>query len=99
MSTLVKYQSTYYLYRCSYQVEHFCIETSIIERLDTDYARTFDKQLANDVKEIKSTNKIIIPADKTHNLNKVEKKDYKKYLRDNVPEAYKKSTNLEVSRP
>ena len=29
---------TYYLYRRSYQVEHFCIETSIMERLHTDYS-------------------------------------------------------------
>ena len=38
MSTLVKYQSTYYLYRRSYQVENLCIETSIMGRLHTDFS-------------------------------------------------------------
>ena len=38
LSTLLKYQLTYYVYRRSYQVEHFCIEVFIIERLHTDYS-------------------------------------------------------------
>ena len=59
---------------------------------------TFQEQLANDIKQIKCTNKVIVPADKTRNLCKVEKEDYKKYLEDNITKTYKKSTNSKVSR-
>ena len=38
LSTLVKYQSTYYLYWQSYKVEHFCIETSIRGGFYIDYS-------------------------------------------------------------
>ena len=50
---------------------------------------TFQEQLANNIQEIKCTNKIIVPPDKAFNLNKVEKEDYKKCLRDNITEIYK----------
>ena len=39
---------------------------------------TFQEQLANDIKQIKCTNKVIVPADKTRNLYKVEKENYRK---------------------
>lgn len=38
LSILVKHQSAYILYKRFYQVEDFCIETSILERLHTDYS-------------------------------------------------------------
>ena len=63
-----------------------------------DVRNTFQEQLANDIKQIKCTNKVIVPADKTRNLCKVEKEDYKKYLEDNITKTYKKSTNSKVSR-
>ena len=46
----------------------------------------------------KCTNRGIVPADKICNLYKVEKEDYKKYLRDNITKTYKKSTNSKVIR-
>ena len=54
---------------------------------------TFQEQLAKNIKQIKCTNKVIVPADKTRKLYEVEKEDYKKYLRDNITKIYKKSTN------
>ena len=46
------------------------------------------------IKNIKfCTNKVIVQANKTHNLYKVQKEDYKKYFRDNITKTYKKSTN------
>ena len=54
--------------------------------------------LINDTKQLKCNNKVIVPADKTHNLYKVEKEDYKKYLRDNTTKTYKMSTNSKVNR-
>ena len=53
-------------------------------------SNTFREQLANDIKRINCTNKIILPAEKIRNLYKVEKEDYKKYLKDNTTEIYKK---------
>ena len=47
-------------------------------------SNTFQEELSNDIRQIKCTNKGIVPADKTRNLYKVEKEDYKKYLRDNI---------------
>ena len=43
---------------------------------------TIQEELANGSKQIKSINKIIASADKTCNLYKVEKEDYKKYLKE-----------------
>ena len=47
-------------------------------------SNTFQEELSNDIRQIKCTNKGIVPTDKTRNLYKVEKEDYKKYLRDNI---------------
>ena len=55
------------------------------------------KKLAKEIKEIKCTNKIIVRADKTRNLYKVEKKDFKKYQRANTTKTYKKSINSKVN--
>ena len=62
------------------------------------YFYIFDEQLANDIEEIKCTNKLIVPADTTCNLYKVEQEDYKKFLRDNITKTYKKSTNSKSNR-
>ena len=64
----------------------------------SNVSNTFQEQLANDIKQIKCTNKVIVPADKTGNLYKVEKGDYKKYSRDNITKTYKKSSNSKVNR-
>ena len=40
----------------------------------------------------------MVPADKNRNLYKVEKENYKKYLRDNITKTYKKSTNSKINR-
>ena len=58
---------------------------SLIKSIEfRNFSDTFQEQLANDIKEIKCTNKVIVPVDKTRNLCIVEKEDYKKYLRDNI---------------
>ena len=58
----------------------------------SNVSNTFQEQLANDIKQIKYTNKVIVPADKAGNLYKVEKEDYKKYSRYNITKTYKKSS-------
>ena len=72
---------------------------SLIKNIEfRNVSNTFQEQLANEIKQIKCTNKVNVPADKTCNLYKVEKEDYKKYLRDKIPKTYKKSNNLSVNR-
>ena len=46
--------------------------------------------LKRDVKEINSSKTLFVPSDKTTNLYKVNKQDYKKLLLDNVTASYQK---------
>ena len=41
----------------------------------------FQDRLKNDISEVRNTEKVIIPADKTRNLYKMEKEDYNKYFK------------------
>ena len=50
----------------------------------------FQRRLANDVKTIKSSPTLYIPADKTTNLYKMDVKDYRKLLQENISAKYKK---------
>ena len=88
MNILVKYQPTWVVFHWNFY--HWKTWHRLL--------RTFQEQLAVDIKEIKSTNKIIVPADETRDLNHEEKEDYKKYLKDNITKTYKKSTNSKVNR-
>ena len=51
----------------------------------------FQKQLRKDIKTIKSSNKVIVPADKTNNLYEVSKEKYNTLLSHNVTAKYKKA--------
>ena len=51
----------------------------------------FLSKLNTDVKTIKKSNKVLVFADKTTNIYKVEKEDYKKIMADNVTKDYKKA--------
>ena len=48
-------------------------------------------KLKEDVKTTKNTKKLLINADKSSNIYKMDKDTYKKYLRENVTKACKKS--------
>ena len=72
---------------------------SLIKNIEFPHAsNTFQEQLPKNIKKIKCTKKVIVSADKTRNLCKLEKEDYKKYLRDNVTKTSKKPTNSKVNR-
>ena len=58
----------------------------------------FEDQLRNDISEIRNTEKVIIPADKTRNLYKMEKDDYNKYFTENITKTYKKSNMNKVNK-
>ena len=55
-------------------------------------------QLKNDISEVRNTEKVIIPADKTRTLYKMEKEDYNKYLTENITKTYKKSNMNKVNK-
>ena len=50
----------------------------------------FQRKLQKEVKEIKRSNTLLIPADKTTNMYKIKTEKYKKLLRDNITSSYKK---------
>ena len=50
----------------------------------------FQNKLKDDLKQIKSDKKIVVPADKTRNHYKMEKEDYNKLLDNNITKDYKK---------
>ena len=64
---------------------------------------SFQKQLKNDLKEIKKSSDLLVFADKTSNIYKMCTGDYNKLLKDNITKTYKhappkleKSINLEA---
>ena len=61
-------------------------------------SNTFQDQLMNDIFEMRNTEKVIIPADKTRNLYTMEKDDYNKYFAENITKTYKKSNMNKVNK-
>ena len=57
----------------------------------------FSKKLAGDIKLIKNSKEMLINADKSRNIYKVSRENYKKYLVENMTKAYKKSNKVRVS--
>ena len=53
----------------------------------------FQNQLSQDLKSIRSSQKILVAADKTTNIYKMEVEDYKKMLADNITLSYQKAEN------
>ena len=51
----------------------------------------FQSQLHDDVKAIRTSNKVLVFADKTSNLYEADKEDYTKLLRDNITKTYRKA--------
>ena len=64
----------------------------IIQKVQFKNANSnFQKQLSKDVKEVKNSNNLTIPADKTTNFYKIEPKQYEKLLEENITKDYKKA--------
>ena len=49
------------------------------------------QKIAGDIKLIKNTKEMLINADKSRNIYKVSRENYKKYLVENMTKTYKKS--------
>ena len=58
----------------------------------------FQKKLKNDVQEIRRSNKIFVHADKTTNIYKVTKDEYRKIVNENVTKNYKVGNNELVEK-
>ena len=56
----------------------------------------FQMRLRDDIKEIKASNKTFVSADKSRHIYKMEKDEYKKFLRGNITETYKKSNGKKL---
>ena len=55
-------------------------------------------KLKEDVKTTKNTKELLINADESSNIYKMDKDTCKKYLRENVTKAYKKSNRKQKSK-
>ena len=51
----------------------------------------FQKNLCNDIRKIKQSKKIIVSADKSTNLYKMEVEKYEKFVKENVTKTYRKA--------
>ena len=58
----------------------------------------FQNELSKDVKKIKSSNKIYVPADKTTNMYKLNKEHYSKILQENITKDYRKADEEEKKK-
>ena len=58
----------------------------------------FLPKLKEDVKTIKNTKELLINANKSSNIFKMDKHTYKKYLRENLTKTYKKSNRTKVNK-
>lgn len=52
----------------------------------------------HDITEIRNSNKVIVPANKTRNLYKIEKKDYNEFLSENITKTYRKSNRNKINK-
>ena len=52
----------------------------------------FQEKMIKDIREIRNSGKVILPADKTNNLYKVSVEDYTKLLHDSITSEYRKSS-------
>ena len=63
----------------------------------TKFYDRFINELNEEVKSIKRSPNLIIPADKTSNYYEINNDDYKKLLNDNITKSYKKVNKDEVN--
>ena len=54
-------------------------------------------KLSKDIKSINKTKELLVNADKSTNIYKMSKQDYRKHLRNNITKTYKKSNRNRVN--
>lgn len=58
----------------------------------------FQNNLKKDVKTILSSDKVFVNADKSRNIYKMDPKDYRKLMQDNITKDYKKNNKSRVRK-
>eukprot|EP00111_Clytia_hemisphaerica_P016700 TCONS_00049516-protein len=65
---------------------------NIVQKLKfTGTTNEFQKHLKSDIEKINNTHKLIVPADKTSNMYKLEKAEYNTLLTNSITKTYKKA--------
>ena len=57
----------------------------------------FQRKMREDVKQIKQCGKVVVPADKSTNLYKMDKDTYENHLTNNITKTYKKSDETKIA--
>ena len=74
-------------------------ELMMIHKVEFQPVKTrFISKLKEVVKIIKNTVQLLINADKSSNISKIEKDTCNKYFRKNITETYKKSNRTKVNK-
>ena len=58
----------------------------------------FQQQISNDLHKLSKTKEVVIAVDKTRNLYKIKKPEYKRLLLENITKEYMKSSNKDVNK-
>jgi len=74
------------LYELTRKIEFKCVQNR------------FQQQLKSDIREIKQSDKVLVPADKTNNLYKLSVEEYNKLLTDNISKSYKKTKPSAINK-
>ena len=70
----------------------------MIRTIEFEPVRTnFQRQLSNDLRSIKNSDKVFVSADKTRNMYGITPQEYEKLLKDNVTKTYKKTNTALVN--
>ena len=64
----------------------------LMKSIEFKYSKNkFQNKVSDDLKKIRKSGKVAVPADKTTNLYLLNRSEYEKLLRDNVTKTYKKA--------
>ena len=70
----------------------------MIKNIQFKYIKNdFQTKLKEDILNIQKCEKVLIPADKSRNIYKMETADYKKLLHDNIKTTYTKSDQRKIN--
>ena len=82
------------------EMENF--ENALIEMAQNvefrEVNNSFQRELKKDMKDVKSSNKAFIPADKTRNIYEMDKQTHNKLLHENITKTYKKNQRNRLLR-
>ena len=72
---------------------------SLVESVEFDTKKNkFQNKLHKELKEIQKSENLLVPADKTSNMYSVKPETYKKLMKDNITQNYKKVNRNEVDK-